>query len=129
MKAVWVKKATVEDLAQACKWFMDTAGNCYEPQVLAYPKTELLKAFNADKNIMYVPIQTVFMPDALGFNPDASVAEKASALQSLFQVLTFEARTLGHGELFFLCREPSTVAFAERHGFEKVTLPVFRIKL
>lgn len=127
MKPMWVKKSDKTE-PEMYDWLMQTEGNCYDPAVLTYPATSVLKAENG-KPIMYMPVQTVYMPDALGFNPDASVAEKASALQAAFQVLAFESRAQGCGEIYFLCREESTQAFAERHGLERIDIPLYRLKI
>ena len=103
--------------------------NLIDWDVLKYPATTLLKATNGERNLLHVPIQTVYMVESLGISPENSAMDTAKSLQGLMQVVQWESQKAGHGELYFLCRDEETVKFAEHQGMERVSIPLFRKKV
>lgn len=131
MKPAWVKVVNTE---QERKEAMDSLlalsdKNLYDPNVLLYPSTGILKSFNSDKSLVFMPVHKVHMLESLGINPQATAMEVASGLKSLVLTVAYESRNIGIGELMFLCRDEQTAAFARAHGFEKVEIPLYRLKL
>lgn len=102
--------------------------NNLDAAIFSYPATETLKASNG-KPLVYMPIQKTFFLESLAINPEATAMETAAALKALFQVVEFEALSQGHGELYFLCTDEETCAFAEHQGLEKVNLTLYRRRL
>lgn len=102
--------------------------NLIDSTVLAYPATVVLVA-ESDNPKLYMPVQTVFMLDSLGPTPEATDRDIASALKGMVNVLAWEARKAGHGEIYMPCSHERTSQFAERHGFERYNVPMFRMRL
>lgn len=129
MKRIKVEKATTNDWPQMADWMALLSNrNNVDTDIFSYPATEVLKASNG-KPIIFMPIQKTFFLESLAINPEASAGETASALNALFNVIEFEARTQGHGETYFLCADEQTCKFAEHQGLEKINLTLYRRKL
>jgi hypothetical protein len=128
---IWAQAATNQDLDDIKSSLLNTENNLLDPEVLGYPTTVVLKAHKDGKNIVFLPIQSVFMLESLGILRDnaGSIGDIAVALKELVQVVRYEATKSGVRELYMLCSEPSTVKFAEHNGFERVNIPVFRMKV
>jgi hypothetical protein len=129
MKNIWIDKLKPQDAEESTRYLCGTDNNLLDPAVLTYPATEVLKAYNSEKNILYLPLQFTYILESLGLNPEASPGEVASGLRALMQVIAFEAKCRGMGELYFGCKDEKTIAFAEHHGFEEVPFRMFRLKL
>lgn len=109
-----------EDQAQMAEWIAaNSARNDVDPNIFCYPATRVLKASNG-KPLVYMPVQNVQMLESLGINPEANAAEVSLALKDLLQVIEWEGRKAGHGEILFLTSDKSTKRFAGNHGLEKV---------
>lgn len=128
---IWVNTANSQDAADIEKALLNTENNLLDPEVLGYPTTVVLKAHKDQKNLVVMPVQTVYMLESLGILKDNadSVTDIAVALKELVQVVRYEATKTGVRELYMLCSEPSTVKFAEHNGFERLNIPVFRMKV
>lgn len=98
-----------------------------DPQVLTYPSTRILVA-ESDKPVMYLPVQVCYVLESLGPTKEASDLEIASALKQLTAILHYESEKAGQGEMLFLCGHKRTQEFAERHGWEKIDIPLYRWK-
>jgi hypothetical protein len=129
MRNIWIDKATKED-GQACvDALVKTEENLLDPEVLLYPATTTLKATKDGKPVVFMPVQRVHMLESLGIVDGASETDVALALKELVQIVRFEAKSCGEGELYMFCREESTRKFAEHNGFELVNIPAYRMKL
>jgi hypothetical protein len=124
-----VLKQTIEE-ADACANALSdkSAINLVDPAVLTYPATTTLVAAS-DKPKLFMPVQTCYVLESLGAAEGATDREIALSLKNMLAVVGWEARKAGHGEVYFLCSHEPTQQFAERHGFEKLNIPVFRMKL
>ena len=129
-KPIKVERMAAEDAPQMAEWMEKLAQrNNIDPDIFNYPCTVVLKASNG-KPVMYMPFQTVFVLESLAINPEATNAENAIALKELLSIVEWEGRKAGHGELYFLCADEQTKAFAEHHGLEKVEgLTLYRRKI
>jgi len=124
-----VEKATSADVPEMSDWMAKLSHrNNIDTAIFGYPATDVLKASNG-KGIIYMPRQRVLFLESLAINPEAQATDVALALRALLQVSEYEARILGHGEMYFLCADEETCKFAEHHGMEKVTLTLYRRKL
>lgn len=126
---VFIEKATPRDAQEAMEWFLKTECNLLDAAVFTYPATETWKAVKDKVALVYLPVQPVLMLESLGINPANSPIDTALALADLVKVARWEAMKAGHGEIYFLCREESTQQYAQRHGFEKVNMPCYRMRL
>lgn len=130
MKQIWVDRTTKEELPEVFEWLKRIADrNLIDWDVLTYPATSLLKATDGEKNVLHVPVQSVYMVESLGISPDASPLEMAKALSGVFGIVRWESKRAGQGEVYFLCRDEETVRFAEHHEMERVNIPLFRFKV
>ena len=99
-----------------------------DPETLTYPVTRILVAENG-KPVMFLPVQTCYVLESLGPTKEASDMEIASALKQLTAILHYESSKAGHGEMLFFCGHPATQNFAEKHGWERVDIPIYRWKV
>jgi len=129
MKPIWADAMKAENIEEASRFLAHTEGNLFDPAVLAYPATKVLKTSDGNRNLVYMPVQQCQVWESLGINPEATELETAASLKALAQILRFMANADGQKEIYFLCSHELTQKFAERHGFERVTTPVFRMKL
>lgn len=108
---------------QAMDWMLRLRDiNHFDPEVLQYPATNLMVAYvkQQRKPVLYVPVQPVYMIDALGINPEASPEEIAGALAQVTKTVHWESHRMGWGEFYFPCSEPTVIQFAERHGYARM---------
>lgn len=124
-----VERMRREDVPEMADWMarLSTRNNI-DTAIFNYPATTILKASNGHP-VMYMPRQQVTMLESLAINPEAQASDVALALRALLQVAEYEARCAGQGELYFLCADEDTSAYAERHGMERVNLTLYRRKL
>jgi hypothetical protein len=98
-----------------------------DPDVLAYPATTILVAEDG-QNSAYMPIQTCYVMETLGFKDGTPDLALASAMKQFVSILVWEARKNGIGEILFLGNNEQTNAFALNNSFEEVPYKVFRLK-
>jgi hypothetical protein len=131
-RQVWVDIAKPEHATEAEQFFKDTKDNLVDPDVFTYPATKVLRAHKDKKTQVYVPLNLTFMIESLAINPHNSELDTALALKQLMQVIRYQAKELGMGELNFLCKDASTIQFAEHNGFEQVSseeIKLYRMKI
>lgn len=129
-RPILARKSRAEDVREMAEWLArNAANNRLDVDVLGYPATETLCAERGGTTLLYVPVQSCLILESIGPNPKATDAEIAMSLDRIVSTAVFAARGLGHGELRFDCSDQRTFKFAQRHGFEEITLPVMRMKL
>lgn len=130
MKPAFVDKVKPDEVKHAQDAFNRVSDkNLLDPGVFAYPATAILRADIDGKKVVFIPVQNCCMLESLGIPQEATVAEVASGLKALVQVIVYEARQKGHGEIYFACKDEQTAAFAEHHGFERFDVPMYRLKI
>lgn len=129
MKPIWAEYTEDKDAEQVAQLLCSTSQNLFDPRVLGYPSTVALKATDGTRNLVFMPVQQCQVWESLGISKEASELEVAASLKALAHVLRFKALENGQGEIYFLCSEPRTQKFAQHHGFEKVDIPLFRMRL
>jgi hypothetical protein len=73
--------------------------------------------------------QACIVMEALAPKPGISNRDEAMALKELFEGIRLIAEATGVKEVLFGCKDESLNQFVERHGFERLSFPVFRFKL
>ena len=131
MKHVFVRpvKKDPQDIKQMFEFQKITEDNLYDAEVLNYPTTFVLCAYDKTGPLVYVPIQQPLFMESLGIKPGLSEVDTAVALKELTQALVHTAHVNGHGEIYFMCKEESTIEYAKRQCFEEVPWKVLRVKL
>ncbi len=119
MEHVLVRRADQEEIDELLPRFLETTpdGSLFDHDVLAHPSTFVLAAFNRSGALAFLPVQQPLMLENLIFRPGLSTGETAAAITRLTEHAVEECYLRDAGEAYFLCREPSTLKFAERHGF------------
>ena len=112
----------VKDCEQA---FRDKHG--LDPEVLTYPSTAILVAEDG-KDKVYLPVQTCFVMETLGYHEAISNLSLALAMKQLTSILVWEMGEKGIGEMYFLGSNEETNSFALQNGFEEVPYKVLRLK-
>jgi hypothetical protein len=126
---IFVRPIRSEDAKTFVEWCRDTKNNLFDPEVVKYPSTTVRVAYNSEGPVVFVPVQRPLMLEALAISPKASELDVATGLKALTQDAVAQAHICGAGEIYFLCRDELTSKFAERHGYEKINVQLYRIKL
>ena len=74
-------------------------------------------------------VHLVLVQEALAPKPGISNKDEARALLELFTCIRNLALASGIKEVWFSCADPSLEQFILRKGFEKISVPTFRMKL
>jgi hypothetical protein len=118
-----------EQMVSWLKFTLD--GDLFDMDVLQRASTFIVNARSNKERLAYLPIQQPLMLENLIFRPMMSPSDKARVIAKLAEFAVSEAYRRDAGELYFLCRDQSTVEFAERHLFKPLPegLTVRRLNL
>ena len=119
MDPIVVRRADQEEIDLQLKAFLTSTpdGDLFDPDVLAHESTFVLAAFNRSGILAFLPVQQPLMLENLIFRPGLSIPETVQAISRLGEHALEETYNRDAGEAYFLCRDASTLKFAERHGF------------
>jgi hypothetical protein len=127
---VFVRPAKPEDRELFIKWTMSNlARNAAEPEILAYPTTFVLCAYDSSGPLAFLPVQQPLLLDSLAFHPDADSGRVAIALRELVKACVTQAHLKGSGEIYFISDEASIQRFAQHQIFTQMPVNVYRVKL
>lgn len=124
MKPVSVRVSTVgetkpEDQKLFSEWVWAAREiNCFDVDVLTYPRTIMLCAEQSDKPILFMPLQSVLMMESLAPQPGLSPRQEALALRQISRAVEQIAQDSLHRETYFLCKDERVVTIAAAHGYE-----------
>ena len=91
----------------------------FDPAVVGYPKTVMLRAKSEDENLLFIPLQSVLMYDSIAPKPGLSPRHEALALARIGQVVDQVAQDTGTREVFFFCRDNTVADLCAAHGYEE----------
>jgi hypothetical protein len=130
-REIYIRPTRSEDTPVAVRWWNRIRDvNHFDPHVATYPTIAYMAAEDANRGaLLYVPIQTVYMIDALGPNPDSSPLDLAEALKQFIKVLAFKAAENGVGEIYFPTNDKDIIKLAKMHGFDEIGYPVLRLRV
>lgn len=123
-----VRPVRDNDTPELAKYMLQTPNNLFDPAVLSYPMTSTFLAHNG-KSIVYMPVQIVPMLESLAINPEAAKHEVAVGLKEIMEAVELLSHQQGYGEIYFICKDESTSAFAMKHGFEELPWKTYRFKI
>ena len=126
---IFVRPVRPSDAPTFTRWSLETNGNLFDPDVAKYPSTTVWAAFNKKGTVAFLPVQRPLMLDSLAINPEADKGDVGMALKELTQNAVTQAHAQGAGEIYFLCKDESTMEIAKRHAYEEMPWRLFRIKL
>lgn len=119
MEHVFIREATLYEIQDILPRFLATTidGELFDSDVLAHKSTFVLTAFDRTGVLAFLPVQQPLMLENLIFRPGLTNRERAVSMTRMTEHAVEEAEKRDAGELYFLCREPSTLHFADRHLF------------
>lgn len=132
MKQIFVRPAREADLKKLTSWIPQNAA--WDPTLYQYPSTLTWCAFNSSGVVAFLPVQQPLMMEALLFHPLSTSTQRAYAMKEFTCFAVAQSYQRGSGEVYFLCpektpEEKTTCEFARNWGFERVEMPVYRIRL
>jgi hypothetical protein len=129
-KHLFIRPARQEDMALFVKWTMDgLERNGADPDVVGYPTTFVLCAYDSKGPLVYMPVQQPLFLDSLAIRPEADATDVACAIKDLFKAAVMQAHLKGSGEIYFISDEESIQQFAKNQVFEKLPVNIYRVKL
>lgn len=127
---IYVRPVRPEDRELFVQWTWNNVGrNGADPEVISYPTTFVLCAYDGDGPLVFMPIQQPLFLDAIAIRPGADTLKVAAALRDLFKAAVTQAHLKGSGEIYFISDEESIQKFAGQQAFEKLPVSVYRAKL
>src|SRR6266850_234937 len=131
MKHIFVRQAEKRDIDKCTKWAVQNLErNKIDPKVIEYPSTFTLAAYDSEDGvILFMPVQTPLMMESVCVNPEVSDRKQALALKEIVQALVTSCHLQGRGEIYFLGSDERTSAFAENQLFERINVPVYRVRI
>lgn len=131
MNHIFVRPATPEDASLFLEW--QRTNSNFDPEAVLAPDSFTLVAFNKEGIVAFLPVQSPkvdpFFLESIAFKPGFTEREQASVMREFVQAAVTLGFLKGTREIYFLADTEDTAAFAERHGFEKVPWPVYRLRL
>lgn len=125
-----IRKAGIKELPTMISWAERKKDrNALDTSVFTYPATSSLCAYDDKKVVIYLPVQTCSMLESSCINPETTGPELAEAWKHLLQIVHWDSLQSGKGEIYFLGSDEATNRFAEHYGFEKVEMPVYRLRV
>ena len=89
----------------------------------------VLEAVNKSDTICYMPVVPVIMLESLAPKPGVTAFEMTHALKALVHAAGVLAAINGARELVFWGTDEATCKVAEYVGFERVNMPMYRMRL
>lgn len=94
--------------------------NCFDPEVLSYPRSCMTMAEDGDGATLYIPIQPVLMFESIAPRPGISPKREALSLWRIGQKLEEVSRDTGLMEQYFLCKDNRVAEICKQHGFTEM---------
>src|SRR4051794_15389328 len=120
MERIVIRESKPDEKQEMLAWLGATHdGDLFDLDVLNHASTFSLCALGAESGRMaYLPVQQPLMLENLVFRPGLNDRERAQSITRLAEHVVSEGYRRDVGELYFLCRDESTKAFAARHCFK-----------
>ena len=110
-----------EDAKRFSEWVWAMRGlNMFDPSVISYPRTVMLRASNEADPLLFVPLQSVLMFDSIAPKPGLSPRQEALCLRRIDQKVESLAKDSQHREVYFICRDDRVADLCARHGYEEI---------
>ena len=127
MNQIFVRPYRPADLEKLVSW--GSVNKAWDSKILTYPSSFGLAAFNNTGTLGFLPVQRPLVMEAMGFHPLTTDSQKALVMKELTHALIFDAYLLGSGEIYFMGSDNGTNDFAERQGFKKLDMPMYRVRV
>lgn len=120
-----VRPAGPDDSTSYSAWLN---GTHFDAEVFDHPTCISLVVEDTEPRLMN-SFTAVMMADAVASQPGISPIKKWRALVELFKAWQKIAASTGVREVYFPCTDERLGRLAEHYGFEKVSHPMYRVKL
>jgi hypothetical protein len=123
---------TLEEQEQITKWLWEARHiNCFDPDVLTYPRVIVAKASDENGGLLYIPLQAALIWESVAPMPGISNRQEAVCLARIEEQVVRAQQDAGFGESIFLCKDDSMSNFVahQDHWEELVGYRVLRRKL
>jgi len=130
MKNVTLRAAEPRDAQNYVDWLKAAADiNLVDTGVYSYPTTNTVVVEKDKQPVLMNSFQAVLVMEALAPKPGISPMDEARALKELFEGIKRVAEAAGVKEIMFACKDERVIRFVEKHGGEKISVPVLRFKI
>ena len=126
MKQLLVRYARPEDKEQWLEWSRANKYGDFDPDIVDYPTLQVLCSYDKDRVAGYIPVQRAVVMESYASNPDGV---SPGSIRDLLKATELLADGHGIREIYFIGGEGGMGELAERYGFEKLAVPVYRMKL
>lgn len=110
-----------EDQKNYIEWvWRDRAINLFDPDALNQTFSAMCVAGTEKNPMIYIPLQPVFIYDAIASQPGITPRQEALCLWRIGQVVDEKMAETGIGETWFVCKDDRVADICSRHGFEEV---------
>lgn len=103
--------------------------NDFDPEVLGYPSSLLLRCDDESKRRGYMTTQSVQMLESMALDDTLTAEEKAGAAMNLMAYALSLANRVGQKEAYFVATDKNTEMAMQRLGWELIQHPVYRLRL
>jgi len=131
MTQIFVRPARPEDASVFLEWQKDNPN--FDPNSVTKQDSFTLVAFDEEGPVAFLPVQTAkvdpLVLESVAFRPGANNLLQSFALKELTKATITIGFMRGTEEIYFLADNESTAKFAEKHKFERVPWPVYRLRM
>lgn len=127
---IFVRPVRPEDTKDFIDWSLANRDrNGFDPEVVKFPSTFVLCAYDKSGPLCYMPVQSPFFMEGVAPRPGLDKKDIAACLKEFTQACVTQAHVKGAGEIYFLGTEEGTDALAANHVFEELPYRVYRLKV
>lgn len=127
MNQIFVRPFRQGEIEKLVSW--GSVNPAWDSRIINYPSSFALAAFNNSGTLGFLPVQRPLVMEAMGFHPLTTDTQKALVMKELTHGLILQAYALGAGEIYFMGSDNGTNDFAERQGFKKIDMPMYRVRI
>ena len=130
MKQLFIRGGRPDDTVEILKWLKENKQGRFDSAILNYPTLQVLTSYKENgPTVCHLPLQRVLMMETIARNPQASSLDVAQSLRDLTKGAQLVADAQGIKEVYFLGGDGLVGEMAVAHGFSKLDMDVFRMKL
>lgn len=126
---IFVRPVRSEDAAEFVEWSLNNPKNGFDPEVVKFPSTVVLCAYDQSGTLAYMPIQSPLFLESMAIRPGLDTRTVALTMKEFTQAAVTQAHSQGKGEIYFLGTEQNTDELATNQVFERLPYSVYRVKL
>lgn len=126
---IFVRMARPDEAKQFLDWEMQNPSNGFDAEVVRFPSTFTLCAYDRTGPLAYMPIQSPYMLESMAIRPGLNTKTVAATMKEFTQAVVTQAHAQGRGEIYFLGTDDATDKLAANQVYERLPYTVYRLKL